>query len=141
MTSYEVQCMASPSLNPLFAKDKGDIANRVRCSYAQTKNSVVTLAKAGVVVGGASAIAYAAKKSPKIAEVIGKGIGVLTKMLPSGKIFNVIKNASPKAKFAAAVIGTASTALAYIFGKGIYRMGQIDQQYTDSAKVISLTQD
>ena len=138
MTSFGVQCVGTPMLTPYYSNEKGDIANRIQCAAEQTKNAAVTGIQAGAVIGATTALGYIAKKCPKVAEFLGKGIGKALEWLPvKNKIISAVKNASPKTKVAAAILAPAAALLSYVLGKGIYQTGQIDQKYTDAAKVES----
>ena len=119
-------------LTPYYSNEKGDIANRIQCAAEQTKNATVTGIQAGAVIGATTALGYIAKKCPKVAEFLGKGIGKALELLPGKtKIISAVKNASPK------TLAPAAALLSYVLSKGIYQTGQIDQKYTDAAKVES----
>ena len=139
MTDFAVQCVTTPMLSPFVSSDKGDIASRLQCSAEQTKNAAATLVKGGTVAGGAGLLLYLGKKCPKVAEVLGKGLDKVLDLLPNGKIVGTLKVASifasPKAKITALVLPPAVALVSCIVGNGIYKSGQIDQKYTDAAKV------
>jgi hypothetical protein len=131
MTDFAVQCVIKPTISPFLSKDKGDIANRVQCATEQAKNSLVTGAKVGVVAGTTGLLAFVGKKSPKLVQKFGQVAGkVIDKVLKTTK-----GSANPKLAAIGAVLVPALAALSYVVGEGIYKSGQIDQKYTDAAKV------
>ena len=148
MTDFAMQQLAGPVISSLVSKDKGDLSNRLSCAGEQLKNNVKTLAADTVVVGGTAA-GIAATKNKGIAkflakplEFVGNQLSKLTKTkVPTvlSKIGNKIKNMPTRYKAIALVVAAGLGALSYIGQKHLYQAGQIDQKYTDKAKLNAKT--
>lgn len=158
MASYITQNLCGPVVGSLVGSDKGDISNRTRCAGAQIKNNVQTLAQDVVVIGGAGAAAYGIGKNAKWTQKLAKFFDkTVNKLLPgkkknvtligeSGKPFKTFEihksklaqkllNMTSKGKVATMIALPVLAALSFINGKHLYKMGQIDQRYTDKAKL------
>lgn len=145
MTSYLKNATLGVAA-PLVSKDKGDISNRAKCMGSQTLNNVKTLAADTLVIGGSVATLKAAAKFGKfgsfLQKITEKGAGVATKVFSKaglGKVsskISTIMNKMPKGvKIAAPVVLAATALIGYFKNKNIYKAGQIDQKYTDKAKL------
>ena len=149
MTDYATHAVLGPAVSSMVAKDKGDISNRAQCAKDQLVNNVKTLAADTVVLSGAAGVtALAGKKPTKFAALFDKLNKKLAKWTPKNKIGESYKNAfkkiaskckNPKAK-AAALVATfvalpAMGLISYINHRHSYREGQIDQKYTDKARL------
>lgn len=149
MSGYVSNYMLGAPISSVVSKDKGDFSNRMNCAGAQIKNNVSTLAQDVVVIGGAAAGTAVATKNAKLTTKIAKGFDKIVKRLAHGcNRFKFSKNVtnintgwvrknlarlSPKAKVAIAFALPALAAVGFITQKHIYKMGQIDQKYTDKA--------
>lgn len=159
MTSF-IANQVGGVFTPLVAKDKGDISNRGKCAGAQLVNNAQTLAADTVVIGGAAATAKAATKSAKFMRTLTKAFdkfvigcanmkngikGLFTRVpMPVAKTYSSkqipefakkLLKLSSKQKAAALIAIPASLLVNYFGLKNIYKKGQIDQKYTDRAKV------
>ncbi len=158
MTSFETQALCGNVIGSMVGKDKGDVSNRTRCAGAQLKNNAQTLAADTVVIGAGAGTIAAAKKMPKfqsamvkIFDKIGKHIYPLRKRaveltgkygtkfktfeLTRGVRADKLLKAPGMAKVAAIVALPVTLALGYLENRRIYKSGQIDQKYTDRAKL------
>lgn len=138
MTSFTTQTVCGPVISSFGAKDKGDLSNRVKCAGAQAANNLSAAAQTVLVAGGAFGAAKYVSKSPqrisKLANLFDKGIKAL-KLPQSNTFVQKLLNAPGKGKAAAILILPAVAAINFITGKHLYKMGQIDQKYTDRAKL------
>lgn len=158
MTDFATHYVLGSPIASLVGKDKGDISNRGQCAGSQILNNVKTLAADTVVIGGAAATATAAKRSPKFMQKLANGFDKMVKALhpvkkrnvnligESGKVFKtfevsrgqkaekLLKMAS-KNKAIAMIALPATMLISYFTYKNIYKSGQIDQKYTDKAKI------
>ena len=158
MTNYITQAACGPVIGSVVSSDKGDIANRTKCAGAQLKNNVATLAQDVVVIGGAAGAGALINKNAKLSAKVTKFFDkVVNKLMPGrkrditlfgtgGKPFKTFEirqsklaqkllNMVPKGKIALAVALPALMAVSFISGKHLYKMGQIDQKYTDKAEL------
>ena len=148
MTDFATHAVLGGPVASMVAKDKGDISNRAQCAKEQLVNNVKTLAADTVVlsgVGGATALAV--KKPNKLAKIYDGIRNSMNFHRADGK-FDKVKNyiddimrkcKTPKAK-AAALLATfvvlpAMGLISYINHRHSYREGQIDQKYTDKARL------
>lgn len=139
MTSFMTQSIGGPVVGSMVGTDKGDFSNRTKCAGAQLKNNLTTgLTSAAVGVAAGTGILYAAKSPRRLVKIAQAFDKVAKKILPK----NVnLKNISKKSKIAM-VIGLPLLAISsYISGRHLYKMGQIDQKYTDRAKLREHQQD
>lgn len=130
----------------LVEPGKGDISNRVNCAGAQLVNNLKTAAEEVVIIGGTIAGARAAVKSNTFVKVMNN-IFNSTKKVLLGKnsskasaiiveLLNKLKNlpaANKKALFMTLVLGELG--LSFVGMKRSFKSGQIDQKYTDKAKL------
>jgi len=129
---------ASPAF-ALLDRTKGSMTNRYECSKEHLKNNLSTTAKVAGAYTLAGAGAYVAIKQPKMYLKVAKKVGDLlgkskfiTKKLP-----DVLKRGKIGLAVAA---GTAFlVTLGNIIQNHAYKSGQIDQKYTDAAKIESQT--
>ena len=150
MTNYVTQNVCGPVVGSLVGSDKGDLSNRAKCAGAQLKNNIATLAQDTVVIGGAAGGIALAAKNKKFANIIangvrkvanffkplGKQIKKTTMSIPFKRALVKFKNLPGASKIAIGGIATLGmAALSFIGCKHIYKMGQIDQKYTDKAKL------
>lgn len=139
MTSFMAQSIGGPVIGSIVGTDKGDFSNRTKCAGAQLKNNLTTgLTSATVGVAAGAGILYATKSPRRLVKIAQTFDKVAKKILPK----NVnLKNISKKSKIAM-VIGLPLLAISsYISGRHLYKMGQIDQKYTDQAKLKEHQQD
>ena len=157
MTNYITQATCGPVIGSLVSSDKGDITNKTKCAGAQLKNDVSALAQDVVVIGGAAGAGALINKNSKLSAKFTKFFDkVVNKLIPArkrivrgtgGKPFttSVIRQSKlakkllrmgSKGKIALALALPVFTAVSYISGKHLYKMGQIDQRYTDKAQII-----
>lgn len=146
MTNYASQMVVGPGLSPFVSKDKGDFSNRANCAGAQFANNLKTLAQDVVVLGGALGGIKLASKSDKFAKPFAKitdGFAKLNQTLVK-KLYKTnvtptwirkLKGLSPKTKAMGAIAALAISAVSYISCKHLYKMGQIDQKYSDKAAI------
>ena len=161
MTNFAIQSTVGPVISSLASKDKGTMGNKVDCAGAQLKNNVVTGLQAGAVAAGAAGGVYGVAKNAKLARGAAKvfdsimnGFGKLIGEKDfAQKINNLAKNlvkdnanfgpemlkkvtdAIRKSKGALLVAAATLPILSYISHKHSYKMGQIDQKYTDKAQL------
>lgn len=140
MTSFSTQTVCGPVIGSLVAKDKGDVSNRTKCAGAQLVNNAKTLGQTALVGGGVYAAARTFAKHPNSkavktgAKIFDKIINV-TKLPKSNKFVDKLLKMPGKAKALAIIALPALLAVDYIRSKHLYKMGQIDQKYTDQAKI------
>lgn len=146
MSDFLLYSVAGAHRYPLVARDKGDITNRMKCSYEQGKNKTIYAAKAATIGAGAAAAGYGVLKSPAITSGLAS---VTTKLLklggkalkslvgPKNKLYTqaakFFKKLPTKAKAVGLIALPAFMAISYLGNKMIYKAGQIDQKYTDKA--------
>lgn len=128
---------------PLFATDKGDVSNRVKCAGAQLGNNARSLVEDVVVIGGTAAGLGAAAKGGKFTKFMEKCFNSVANAckpliadVAKSKFWNKIKSlpmANKRAMVAVGAIGLLASS--FVAGKNLYKKGQIDQQYTDKAKL------
>lgn len=140
MTNFAVQSTLG-AVSPLVSKDKGSFGNRMNCAGEHMKNNLVSnVQTAGVALVGGGAV-YGLKKTNAAANFIGKGIDKAITFVAkktntiNSSVIQKALNASPKAKALSAVLALGTIALGYITHKHAYKAGQIDQKYTDRAKM------
>lgn len=130
--------LASPAYT-MVDKSKGSMTNRYECAKEHFKNNFSANLKGlglGVATGAGIVVA---KKQPKVYLSLAKKLGELlgksktiTKHLP-----DVMKRGKVGLAVAAGV--ALLTAATHITAKHSYKAGQIDQKYTDAAKIESQT--
>ena len=148
MTNYVTSAVAGPVYGPMLSKDKGDFSNRVQCTGAQIGNTIQTAAQDAVVIGGMVAGGKAIQKSKGFTNALDKMFNTALKPFKNNPRMRVAVNefkakvlpklkslSAPQLRAAAVVGGLGALALGYIHNKHIYKMGQIDQKYTDKAKI------
>ena len=119
----------------MVSKDKGDFSNRLNCEGEQLKNNKITVAKSVGVGGGTLLGIREAQKGGKFGKVMQK---LTNKCLYFAKDKGILKNTKRipgKFKAAAPIALLGTLVLGYIMQKTLYKMGQIDQKYTDIAKI------
>ena len=126
----------------VFTSNKGDFSNRMECSRELIKNNAKTTVGLAGAVAATSGTAYALTKNDKLVKAIAtpiKNFGKwLTKEIPmSNKLVRELKalGKNPKAVAMGAVIAGGAAVINAILTKSVYRAGQIDQKYTDKAKL------
>lgn len=164
MTGFAMQSVTGPVISTMISKDKGSVGNRVDCAGSHVKNNVVTnlsaLGVAGATIGAGKVVSKGVGTSQlaKAADFVLKAFSELLPKKPiikvvneSGKtlrktfnpptfsskmrgILDKAKGLSSKTKALGLVASAGAVALSYVTGKGIYKMGQIDQKYTDKAQ-------
>lgn len=158
MTSYIKQAVLGPVVSPLVSNDKGDVSNRMSCAGAQFKNNLSTLAQDVAVIGGAAVATKGITKNTKLTEKFASGFNkIVNKLMPGVKrdITIIKKSGFPfktfeirqsklaqkllsmpsKAKVALSLMLPALAVTGFITNKAIYKMGQIDQKYSDKAAI------
>lgn len=141
MTSFSTQAIAGPVIGTMVSNDKGDLSNRAKCAGAHLKNNATTAAQAVLLTGAcgaAGAVGY--RHSTPIARFVDKGVDTIIKKgkldyTPIKQFAQRIKSLPPKAKVLAAIGLPFVIGLSYIRDKYLYQAGQIDQKYTDMAKI------
>lgn len=131
---------SSPVLT-MFDSSKGSITNRYDCAKEHFKNNFKTTAEVALVAGGAGLLAA---KKPKVVIVAGTKIAsACGKFISkSPKALDLFRKAASKFRGVKlnrlGLLVAAGAALGIIL-KGVFKSGQIDQKYTDSAKIESET--
>lgn len=139
MTNYLTQQVTGPVISPFISKDKGDFSNRANCAGAQLKNYAQTLVQDVVVLGGIGAAGREALKGGKFSRAMLKitdtSLNIAKKIAKKIGLNSGSGSGSLPAKFKvlAPIVAVGGLALSYVTGKYIYKMGQIDQKYTDKA--------
>ncbi len=146
MSDYSLYLVAKPCGYPLVANDKGDITNRVKCAYEQTKNKAIYTAQTAAVAAGAGAATYGVLKYPVLNKAYGKAADIVLRfggklvkrfLGENSKLYTkaakFVKKLPTKAKIAGLIALPALLAINYISNKMTYKAGQIDQKYTDKA--------
>lgn len=140
MTSFSTQAVCGPVIGSLVATDKGDVSNRTKCAGAQIVNNAKTMGQAALVGGGLYAAARTFKKAPN-SKVVHAGAKVFNKIIDviklpkSNRFVDKLLKMPNSAKAFGLVALPALMLLNYIGAKHLYKMGQIDQKYTDQAKI------
>lgn len=123
----------------MFDSSKGSMTNRYQCAKEHFKNNF-SAALSGAAIGAAGCAGIiVAKKQPKIylkvADKLGKLLG------KSNTIAKHIPDALKRGKVGLAVAGAIALtgALINAIASHSYKSGQIDQKYTDAAKIESQT--
>lgn len=138
MTSY---LLASPAF-AMVDGSKGSMTNRAECATEHFKNNVKGTLFAGAVAATTVGVTTAASKKPlllaKMIRPIGKGIAKIANKL---NLTNVATAAKKHPVVAGAIaLGTVAAAAINLVEKSfVYKAGQIDQKYTDAAKIESQT--
>ena len=135
MTNFSTNAVAGPVIGSLVSKDKGDFSNRTKCAGSQLKNNVVTMLQLGAVGGAAVGTTKVISKSSKATLAVGKFFDKIVSKLPNCKFTDKLMKLPGKAKIAALVALPALLLVGYIRDKYIYKMGQIDQKYTDKVQI------
>lgn len=133
MTSFTTQAIAGPVISSMVTSDKGDFSNRTKCAGAQLKNNLTTgLTSVAVGVTAGTGIRYAAKSPRRLVKIAQAFDKIAKKILPKNANLKKLNNRSK----VALAIGLPLMAISsFISGRHLYKMGQIDQKYTDKAKV------
>lgn len=121
--------------SPLYTmvdKSKGSFTNRAECAKEHFKNNLAMNTKVAVLAGG-SVLAVAAK--PKLVTKVATKIGELLAKVPLFK--KVISNPTKAGKIG--LVAAVGLSLLHVIQKHTYKAGQIDQKYTDAAKIESQT--
>lgn len=135
MATYLTNAVCGPVIGSMVSNDKGDFSNRTKCAGSQLVNNVKTTVQIGAVgLGACGAAKFIAKSPARISKVSGLFDKLVSK-LPSGKFADKLMKAPGRVKAATLIMLPAIALVNYIFGKHIYKMGQIDQKYTDKAKL------
>jgi hypothetical protein len=129
---------------------KGSFTNRTQCTKEHIKNDCKTTLKLSLVSGGVAAAAIKPNITEKVATYTGKRIAKLysgaAKLLGMTKFKNgsLVETLTKVSEFTTknakkvGLIGLAATGVALVASalvKHAYKEGQIDQKYTDSAKI------
>lgn len=127
------QSLGGPVIGSMVGTDKGDISNRTKCAGAQLKNNLTTaVASTAVGIAGGAGILYATKSPRRLVKIAQFFDKVASKILPKGVN---LKNISKKSKVAMAIGLPLIAVTSFISGRHLYKMGQIDQKYTDKARL------
>ena len=148
MSDFLLYSVAGAHRYPLVSRDKGDITNRMKCSYEQGKNKAIYVAKAAAMAAGSGAAAYGVLKYPVLTKACATAAdkvlqfgGKLIKSVVgnNNKIYakaaELVKKLPTKAKAVGWIALPALMAISYLGNKMIYKAGQIDQKYTDKAQM------
>jgi hypothetical protein len=129
---------------------KGSFTNRTQCTKEHIKNDCKATLKLGLVGGGVAATAINPSFTEKVATYVGKvfakiysGAAKLVGMtkLKNGSLAEYLTKVSEfttKNAKKAGLVGLAATGVALVASalvKHAYKEGQIDQKYTDAAKI------
>lgn len=138
MTGFAMQSVTGPVISTMISKDKGSVGNRVDCAGSHVKNNVVTnlsaLGVAGATIGAGKVVSKGVGTS-QLAKAADFVLNAFSELLPKKPIIKTLGNRlSSKTKALGLVASAGAVALSYVTGKGIYKMGQIDQKYTDKAQ-------
>lgn len=119
-------------IGSIAAPNKGDFSNRMQCAGAQMKESLKTGLAAGAVgIGGAAVVKHVAKNPRRMVKVAQLFDKVVEKFLPHANL----KKIGKKSKVAMAIGVPLAVLTLAISGNHCFRAGQIDQKYTDKAKI------
>lgn len=133
MTSFTTQAIGGPVISSMVTSDKGDFSNRTKCAGAQLKNSLTAgLTSVAVGVAAGTGIRYAAKNPRRLVKIAQAFDKIAKKILPKDVNLKKIGN---KSKVAMAIGLPLMAISSFISSRYLYKMGQIDQKYTDKAKV------
>lgn len=146
MSTYLSNVVAGPVITSMCDKKKGSFGNRVDCAGQQMKNNLVTTAQAGGTVLVTAGTLKGLLKATPLQETLAKGTDFIVKgfgkLIKNNNLLDklnkklVNNNFVPSGFKAAALVSTvALTALSFIGGKHLFKMGQIDQKYTDKAAI------
>lgn len=140
MTSFLTQAVCGPVIGSLVAKDKGDASNRTKCAGAQLVNNAKTMGQTALVGGGVYAAARTFVKHPNT-KIVKAGANTFNKIIDmiklpkSSKFVQKLLKMPGWGKALTLVALPAMMLVNYIGAKHLYQMGQIDQKYTDQAKI------
>ncbi len=134
MTAFITQATFGPVIGSMVSGDKGNFSNRTKCAGSQLVNNLSTTAQGAAVFGGGYLATKAIAKSPKAMSTVVKVFDKVVSKLPQSKVAKLL-NLPGRTKLLAFAALPAILLLNYIAGKHIYKMGQIDQKYTDKAKL------
>ncbi|MBP3820450.1 hypothetical protein J6G99_02265 [bacterium] len=142
MSNYS-SIISSVPIVTMFDSRKGDLSNRMSCAGEQYKNNIVESAKSVVVAGAAAGTAYSIKRNPAMLSWLGKYldkglkklVSIAPKYIQSDKIVKKALNTSGKTKALAFLGAIFVSACSKITTDHAFRAGQIDQKYTDRAKI------
>ncbi len=142
MTSFATQAILGPTIASLASREKGSFGNRADCAGAHLKNGLVTTAQTGLAAAAVGGTAYAVAKNGNVAKVFAKPVTSIVDMFQksikspkANAILKKINNLPGKTKALGLIAAVGLTVLGYVGKNGIYKMGQIDQKYTDKAKM------
>ena len=129
---------ASP-VGAMIDPTKGSFTNRSECAKEHFKNNLALNTKMALAGAGG---AYVAIKKPsfavKVAKLVGEGAAsIISKIGGKGVAQKIMKNPTKFGAYGLVVAG-ALWALNTI-SKHVYKAGQIDQKYTDTAAIESQT--
>ena len=133
MTSFTTQTIAGPVISSMVTSDKGDFSNRTKCAGAQLKNNLTTGLTSGAVgVAAGTGILYASKNPRRLVKIAQAFDKIAKKILPKNVNLKKLNNRS---KVAMAIGLPLMVISSFISGRHLYKMGQIDQKYSDQAKL------
>ncbi len=142
MTNLTTKMVAGPVIGSYISKDKGGFTNKTKCAAEQFGNNAITAGSALLTFGATGATVRALQKRPQaITKIAGAMDKVIKKVAVASKNKTVIKfakkllNASAKNKVFGALGLAAAGILYFIDHNHSYKMGQIDQKYTDRANI------
>ena len=140
MADYSTMAI-SPVIGTMVSNDKGDFSNRVKCAGEQAWNNLKhNGANTALILGGAVAtkkILQSPNATAKVVKLFDKGAKVVAKFAP--KISEKLLKMPGKFKVLGLIAAPIAAAVTYIASKALYNMGQIDQKYTDKAKIEEAT--
>ena len=140
MADYSTMCISSP-IGAMVAKDKGDFSNRVKCAGEQALNNFKHNAmNTALIVGGAVAtkkVLNNADATAKAVRLFDKGAQFVNKFAPA--VAKKLAKIPGKFKVIGLIAAPIAAAVTYITSKALYKCGQIDQKYTDRAKIEAAT--
>lgn len=125
---------------PLIDGTKGSMKNRAECAKEHLKNNIATTAKSTVLTTGVGFGSYYAAKHPTrvldCASKLGKGLEKLANKTPLSKYLKDVNTMKlGKIGLATLVFTTITSIATDILAKHYFKSGQIDQKYTDVAKL------
>lgn len=129
---------ASPVYS-MVDRSKGSMTNRFDCAKEHAKNNFICTTKLSLAGAGATVLAYTKPNfAVRAAKFIGQGAAkVATKLGGKGLGAKILKN--PTKFGAAGMIAAGALWALNTICKHTYKSGQIDQKYTDAAKIESQT--
>jgi len=140
MAEFSTMCISSP-IGTMVARDKGDFSNRVKCAGEQAMNNLKFNTANLALIGGSGYGAYRILKSPnatsKVVKVFDKGVSVIAKKAPN--IAQKLSNMPSKFKVLGLIAAPVLLGVGYLCQRWAYNAGQIDQKYTDKAKIEEAT--